>query len=66
MPNSDVMIKYAIKRACLGRSRKIIVVNPDEMVRERYQRLLGHIDFHKIGFVELIQSDYFKRIVGPR
>lgn len=65
MPDADVIIKYAIKRACFGRTRKIVVVNPDEAVKERYQRVLGQIDFHMLDFADLLKSENYKRIIGP-
>ena len=63
MPDADVMIKYAYKRACFSQNKKIVVVNPDETVKERYERVLGPITFHKIGFADLLESENYKNIV---
>ena len=38
-------------------------VNPDDTVKERYERVLGRIAFHKMGFVELLKSENYKKVV---
>lgn len=63
MPDADVMIKYAFKRACFSQNKKIVVVDPDETVKERYERVLGPITFHKIGFADLLKSEDYKKVV---
>lgn len=62
MPDADVMIKYAIKQACFGRDRRIIVIDPDERVRDQYARVLGNIEFHKMGFEELVLPKNYAKI----
>jgi len=63
MPDADVMIKYAFKRACFSKIKKIVVVDPDITVKERYERVLGPITFHKIGFADLLKPENYKKIV---
>lgn len=66
MPDADVMIKYALKRACFVKSKEIIVIDPDVSVQERYERLLGPIAHCKMGFADLIKSGNYKVIVKNR
>lgn len=63
MPDADVMIKYAFKRACFGQNKNIIVVDPDKTVKERYERVLGPISFYNIGFNDLLTPDNYNKIV---
>ncbi|MCK9555098.1 SIR2 family protein [bacterium] len=63
MPDADVMIKYAFKRACFGKNKKIIVVDPEETVTERYERVLGPIAFHKITFADLLEPENYRKII---
>lgn len=66
MPDADVMIKYVLKRACFGKSKEIIVIDPDVSVQERYERLLGPIVHCKMGFADLIKSNNYNVIVKYR
>ncbi|MBU4317648.1 MAG: SIR2 family protein [Proteobacteria bacterium] len=63
MPDADVMIKYAFKRACFNQNKNILVVNPDETVKGRYERVLGQITFHKMGFADLLKSENYKKVI---
>jgi hypothetical protein len=71
MPEADVMIKYALKRACYNKVKNIIVVNPGissqaipgEIIKERYERVLGPITFHKFGFADLLIPENYKKVV---
>lgn len=64
MPNADVMIKYAFKRACFGHDKKeIVVVDPNKQVKGRYERVLGTITFHKMGFADLLEPENYKKVV---
>lgn len=63
MPDADVMIKYAFKRAFFCKNKNIVVVDPDTIVKERYERVLGPITFHNMGFADLLKSDNYKKVV---
>jgi len=63
MPDADVMIKYAFKRACFSKEKSIVVVDPDVSVTKRYERVLGPITFHEVGFADLLKSENYKRII---
>lgn len=63
MPDADVMIKYAIKRACFNQDKRILVVNPDRSVQASYERVLGPVAFYQIGFAELLNSENYRQVV---
>ena len=71
MPDADVMVKYTIKRACIEGRKQFVVVNPrmnaDEYsaLKNRYERVLGTVDFHELGFSELCESENYKKIIRP-
>ena len=69
MPDADIMMKYTIKRACFGQKKQFIVVTPRindndyTALKNRYERLLGPVDFHEIEFKDLCEPSNYKKII---
>ena len=64
MPDADVMIKYALKKACIGKNKRIVVINPDKDIAERYERILGTVEFNWITFEQLCESINYNKIIN--
>ncbi len=56
LPNADIWTKYALKRACFGQNKHLIVVNKSKEIEYRYTRFLGQIEYLKMDFDFFVEN----------
>ena len=66
LPDADVQIKYTIKRSCFDKVKKIVVIDVCRDVRDRYERMFGPVDFHEMGFADLLRPDKYREVIKHR
>ncbi|MFH1226728.1 MAG: SIR2 family protein [Planctomycetota bacterium] len=58
LQDSDIWIKYLIKKSCFGKTKKFVVINLAEeaQLKDKYERLLGKVDYYKLKFGDFAKN----------
>lgn len=58
MNEADIWFKYLLKKCCFHKKKLFVIINPgsEEIVKPKYERLLGKTIYHQISFHDFIKD----------